>query len=421
MAVQWAAIFFAIKSTWDRREKKRFLRDKFRIKEDQMSSNYARRGVSADKQDVHFAIKNLDKGLFPNAFCKILPDMVAGDDDYVNIMHADGAGTKSALAYLYWKETGDLSVWKGIAQDGIVMNLDDMLCAGATDSFLFSNTIGRNPFYISKEVLATILEGMEDFFAMLDSYGIKAQNTGGETADVADLVRTIIFDATAFSRFPRSKVISNEDIQAGDVIVGLASFGQATYESAYNSGIGSNGLTNARHDVLTKIYKEKYKESHSPSLPEELIYSGKAKLTDPLEDTGINVGQALLSPTRTYLPLMKGILDKYRGAIHGLIHCTGGGQTKCMKFVHNLHIIKDKLFPTPPLFKLIQSNSGASWAEMYKVFNMGHRLEIYTDPITAEAIIKEAEAFNIGAQIIGRVEAAEANKLSIHGEEFVEY
>jgi len=386
-----------------------------------MSSNYGRRGVSADKEDVHYAIKDLDKGLFPNAFCKILPDMIGGDDNYVNIMHADGAGTKSSLAYLYWKETGDVSVWKGIAQDAIVMNLDDMLCVGATDSFLFSNTIGRNPFFISREVLATMLEGMEDFFSMLREYGVVIHNTGGETADVADLVQTLIFDATAFSRIPRQEVITNEDIQDGDVILGLASFGQTVYESSYNAGTGSNGLTNARHDVLKKAYAQQYPETFSSKVPEELVYSGNKALTDPLEGTNVNVGQALLSPTRTYLPLIKKILPQYRDRIHGLIHCTGGGQTKCLKFVRDLHIIKDDLFETPPLFRLIQQSSGASWEEMYKVFNMGHRLEIYTDRKTAEAIMKEAENFRIEAKIIGRCEAMKGKRLSIDGEESLTY
>ncbi|MEL6132377.1 MAG: AIR synthase related protein [Bacteroidota bacterium] len=386
-----------------------------------MSSNYAKRGVSADKEDVHYAIRNLDKGLYPRAFCKILPDRVGGDEAYANIMHADGAGTKSSLAYIYWKETGDLSVWRGIAQDAIVMNLDDMLCAGATDSFLFSNTIGRNPFYVSRDVLAEILEGMESFFDMLRSHGIQAENTGGETADVADLVRTLIHDATAFARLPRKHVITNEDIQPGDVIVGLASFGQTTYEDQYNGGMGSNGLTNARHDVLQKEYATQYPESFSPKVPQELVYAGKHKLTDPLEGTPINVGQALLSPTRTYLPLMKKVLDQHRDKIHGLIHCTGGGQTKCLKFVEHLHIVKDQLFDTPPLFRLIQDASQASWKEMYQVFNMGHRLEIYTDPETAQHIIDAAASFQIEAQIIGKCMADEKNKLTIEGEETVTY
>jgi len=386
-----------------------------------MSSNYAKRGVSADKEDVHYAIRNLDKGLYPKAFCKILPDRVGGDEAYANIMHADGAGTKSSLAYIYWKETGDLSVWRGIAQDAIVMNLDDMLCAGATESFLFSNTIGRNPFYVSRDVLAEVLEGMESFFDMLREHGIQAENTGGETADVADLVRTLIHDATAFARLPRKHIITNEDIQPGDIILGLASFGQTTYEDRYNAGMGSNGLTNARHDVLHKIYAEKYPESFSPKVPQDLVYSGKHELTDALEGTPINVGQALLSPTRTYLPLMKNVLDPYRDKIHGLIHCTGGGQTKVMKFVENLHIVKDNLFVTPPLFQLIQQSSQASWKEMYQVFNMGHRLEIYTDEETAKAIIDMAGTYQIEAQIIGRCLEAPKNKLTIEGEETVVY
>ncbi|MEO0641650.1 MAG: AIR synthase related protein [Bacteroidota bacterium] len=386
-----------------------------------MSSNYAKRGVSADKEDVHYAIRNLDKGLYPKAFCKILPDRVGGDEAYANIMHADGAGTKSSLAYIYWKETGDLSVWRGIAQDAIVMNLDDMLCAGATESFLFSNTIGRNPFYVSRDVLAEVLEGMESFFDMLREHGIQAENTGGETADVADLVRTLIHDATAFARLPRKHIITNEDIQPGDIILGLASFGQTTYEDRYNAGMGSNGLTNARHDVLHKIYAEKYPESFSPKVPQDLVYSGKHELTDALEGTPINVGQALLSPTRTYLPLMKNVLDPYRDKIHGLIHCTGGGQTKVMKFVENLHIVKDNLFDTPPLFQLIQQSSQASWKEMYQVFNMGHRLEIYTDEETAKAIIDMAVTYQIEAQIIGRCLEAPKNKLTIEGEETVVY
>jgi len=386
-----------------------------------MSDNYARRGVSAGKEDVHFAIRNLDKGLYPNAFCKILPDLTGGDADYCTLMHADGAGTKSALAYLYWKETGDVSVWRGIAQDALVMNLDDMLCAGSTGPFLFSNTIGRNPFHVSRDVLAEILEGMEDVFSMLREHGIDAVNTGGETADVADTVRTLILDATAMTRMPRAEVITNEDIQAGDVIVGLASFGQTTYEKAYNSGIGSNGLTNARHDMLDNSYAQKYPETYSPQVPKELVYAGPHKLTDPVPETGLDVGKLMLSPTRTFLPLMKPFLDSHRAKIHGLIHCTGGGQTKVMKFVKGLHVIKDNLFPTPPLFRMIQAASGASWQEMYKVFNMGHRLEVYTDQETADALIEMAGTFNIGAQIIGRCEAAEENKLTIVGEKTLVY
>lgn len=387
-----------------------------------MSDSYARRGVSAGKADVHFAIRNLDKGLYPQAFCKILPDLLTGDEEYCTIMHADGAGTKSSLAYLYWKETGDLSVWRGIAQDGIVMNLDDMLCAGAVGPFMFSNTIGRNAFHVGREVLAEVLNGMEDVFEMLREFGIHAVNTGGETADVGDLVQTMVYDATAIARLPRKEVITNEEIQAGDVIVGLASYGKATYEKEYNSGIGSNGLTNGRHDTLHKIYAEKYPESYDQvNVPADLVYSGPHKLTDPVEGTPLDVGKLLLSPTRTFLPVMKPILEQHRDKIHGLIHCTGGGQTKVMKFVKNLHVIKDNLLPTPPVFKLIQAASGAEWKEMYQVFNMGHRLEVYTDEATAEIVIEQAKKFNIDAQVIGRCEATEENRLTIEGEESLVY
>ncbi len=387
-----------------------------------MPDNYSQRGVSAGKEDVHFAIRKLDQGLYPRAFCKVLPDRVAGDPEYCNIMHADGAGTKASLAYLYWRETGDLSVWQGIAQDAIVMNLDDMLCAGATDRFLFSNTIGRNSFHIPREVLAAILEGMEAFFDMLRSYGIEAENTGGETADVGDLVRTLIFDATAFARLPRSRVITNEKIAPGDVIVGLSSYGQTVYEQAYNSGIGSNGLTNARHDVLSKVYAEKYPESFDgPNVPEHLAYAGPHLLTETRDDLPLPLGKMLLSPTRTYLPLMKRVLATHFDRIHGLIHCTGGGQTKCLKFVQGIHIIKDHLFDTPPLFRLIQAASGASWREMYKVFNMGHRLEIYTDAETAKAVVDAAGELGIEAQIVGRCEAAGKNYLTLSGEEELVY
>lgn len=387
-----------------------------------MSDNYAKRGVSAGKEDVHFAIQNLDQGLYPKAFCKVLPDRVAGDPDYCNIMHADGAGTKASLAYLYWKETGDLSVWKGIAQDGIVMNLDDMLCVGATDRFLFSNTIGRNSFHISREVLAEILNGMEAFFEMLRSYGIEAENTGGETADVGDLVRTLIFDATAFARMPRNRVITNEKIAPGDVIVGLSSSGKAVYEEEYNSGIGSNGLTNARHDVLSNIYTQKYPESYDgANVPAELAYAGPHILTETREDMPLPVGKMLLSPTRTYLPIMKKVLGEHFDQINGLIHCTGGGQTKCLKFVEGIHVIKDNLFDTPPLFQLIQAASGATWQEMYKVFNMGHRLEVYTNPETAQAVIETAAEFGVEGKIIGKCESAEQNRLTLMGEEEIVY
>lgn len=387
-----------------------------------MSDNYAKRGVSAGKEDVHFAIKKLDKGLYPNAFCKILPDLVAGDESYCNIMHADGTGTKSSLAYIYWKETGDMSVWRDLAQDALVMNTDDMLCVGATDSFLFSNTIGRNKFKIPKEVLSEMLMGMEDFFEMLKGFGIASVNTGGETADVGDLVRTIIYDATAFARIPRSRVITNENIRAGSVIVGLSSSGQATYEKAYNSGIGSNGLTNGRHDTLSHVYFDKYPESYDKDVPNELIYAGPHALTEIHPETNVSIGKMLLSPTRTYLPVMKEVLDAHFDKIHGLIHCTGGGQTKVMKFVKNLHIIKDKLLPIPPIFRAIHKASGASWSEMYQVFNMGHRLEVYTDSETAKAVIDTAGKYGIEAQVVGRCEAAEQNRLTIHGVDgLVEY
>jgi phosphoribosylformylglycinamidine cyclo-ligase len=382
-----------------------------------MSDNYARRGVSAGKEDVHFAIQSLDKGLFPNAFCKVLPDLLSGDEAYCSIMHADGAGTKSALAYLYWKETGDASVWRGIAQDALVMNLDDMLCAGATGPFLFSNTIGRNPFHVDRTVLAEIMQGMEDVFAMLQQHGIYAVNTGGETADVGDVVRTLIFDATAMTRLPRAEIITNERIAPGDVIVGLASYGQASYESQYNSGIGSNGLTNARHDLLHHDYAAKYPESFSPQVPGELVYAGPHRLTDAVPEIGLDVGRLLLSPTRTFLPIMKPLLAEYHEQIHGLIHCTGGGQTKVMKFVRNLHVIKDHLFETPPVFRMIQAASGATWREMYQVFNMGHRLEIYTDEATAEQIITQAKRFHVPAQVIGRCEQSNHQRLTIKGEE----
>ncbi|MEZ4772345.1 MAG: AIR synthase-related protein [Bacteroidia bacterium] len=379
-----------------------------------MSNNYARRGVSSAKEDVHFAIRHLNKGLYPNAFCKVIPDMAGNDPEWCNIMHADGAGTKSSLAYLYWKETGDMSVWRGIAQDAIVMNLDDMLCAGATNHFLFSNTIGRNKFVIPGEVLSEVIAGMEECFDMLRNYGIEVENTGGETADVGDLVKTLVHDATAFCRLPRKEVVSNEQIQAGDVIVGLASFGKAVYEKEYNSGIGSNGLTNARHDVLKKEYAARYPESYDAAVPADLVYSGKYLLTDTVEDAPLPVGKLLLSPTRTYLPVMKEVLEKHRESVHGLIHCTGGGQTKCMKFVEGLHIIKDNLFPLPPVFRIIQESSGASLKEMYQVLNMGHRLEIYTDKKTAAAIIEIAATYGIEGQIIGRCEAAETNRLTVN-------
>ncbi len=379
-----------------------------------MSDAYARRGVSAAKEDVHFAIRNLDAGLYPRAFCKVVPDLLAGDPNHCLIMHADGAGTKSSLAYMYWKETGDISVWRGIAQDAIVMNLDDMACAGATGDFLFSNTIGRNKFLVTREVLSEILGGMEDVFSMLRPYKINAINTGGETADVGDLVRTIIFDATAICRMPRHRVITNEGIRAGDLIVGLASSGKATYETVYNSGISSNGLTLARHAVLDSAYAGKYPESFDPQLDPEVAYSGKVQLGQPCPGTEMNVGQALLSPTRTYLPVVNEVLENHRRHVHGMVHCTGGGQTKCLKFVEGMHIIKDYLFAVQPVFSLIQSAGGISWEEMYKVFNMGHRMEIYTDEAGAEALIEVSKSFGIDAQVVGRCEAAESNQLTLH-------
>ncbi len=382
-----------------------------------MSSNYAKRGVSAGKEDVHAAISHLDRGLFPRAFCKILPDLSAGDPDWCSIMHADGAGTKSSLAYLYWKETGDLSVWRGIAQDAIVMNTDDMLCAGATGPFIFSNTIGRNKFFVGGEVLAEMLLGMEAFFDMLRSYGIDATNAGGETADVGDLVKTLIHDATAFTRLPRHQVITNEGIRPGDVVVGLASFGRTTYEAEYNGGIGSNGLTNARHDLLASRYADLYPETYDANIPRELVYSGKYLVSDRVDSLPIPVGKALLSPTRTYLPVMKPVLDRFRDKIHGLIHCTGGGQSKVLKFIDQVHVVKDRLFPTPPLFSLIQASSGASWAEMYQVLNMGHRLEVYTDAETAKAIIDIAGEFELLAQVVGHCTQSDHSRVTIEGEE----
>ncbi|MEM9718260.1 MAG: AIR synthase related protein [Bacteroidota bacterium] len=381
-----------------------------------MSERYSQRGVSSDKSDVHFAIRNLDKGLYPRAFCKVLPDLMLNDPEACVIMHADGAGTKSSLAYLYWRETGDISVWRGIVQDGIVMNIDDMMCVGACDSFLLSNTIGRNSFLIPKEVLAEMLNGMEDFFEMLREHGIQIVNTGGETADVPDVVKTLIFDATAYSRMPRSAVITNENIGPGSVIVGLSSAGQAKYETTYNSGIGSNGLTSARHDVLSGMYREKYPETYDISIPEHLAYSGQYTLDTQLENHPLSVGKLLLSPTRTYLPFMREVFGTYRQQIHGLIHCTGGGQTKILKFIEHLRVVKNNLLPIPPIFSLIQSSSQTDWKEMYKVFNMGHRLEIYTDPATAQGILSLADKFHIEAGIIGFCEAAETNQLIIESD-----
>ncbi|WP_062127727.1 AIR synthase related protein [Geofilum rubicundum] len=376
-------------------------------------SRYNRRGVSASKEDVHQAIKNIDKGLFPKAFCKIVPDILAGDEAYCNIMHADGAGTKSSLAYMYWRETGDLSVWKGIAQDAIIMNVDDLLCVGATDNILLSSTIGRNKNLIPGEVVSAIINGTEEVLQQLRDNGISIYSTGGETADVGDLVRTIIVDSTVTCRMKRSDVISNDRIEAGDVIVGLASYGQASYEDQYNGGMGSNGLTSARHDVFAKYLAEKYPESFDPEVPEDLIYSGHHSLTEKVEALGIDAGQLVLSPTRTYGPVIKQILEKYRKNIHGMVHCSGGAQTKVLHFVDKLHIIKDNLFEVPPLFTMIQKASGTPWAEMYKVFNMGHRMEIYVKPEHAQDIMDVAAAFNIEAQIIGRCEPAEKACLTI--------
>jgi len=376
-------------------------------------SRYIRRGVSAGKEDVHQAISRIDKGLFPNAFCKVIPDLLGGDPEWCNIMHADGAGTKSSLAYLYWKETGDLSVWRGIAQDAIVMNTDDLLCVGVTDNILLSSTIGRNKNLIPGEVISEIINGTEEFLEEMRSYGIGIYSTGGETADVGDLVRTIIVDSTVTARIRRDQVISNHNIQAGDVIVGLASFGQATYEKSYNGGMGSNGLTSARHDVFDKQYAVKYPESYDPAMPADLAYSGKLRLTDPSPVDGIDMGKLVLSPTRTYAPVIKQILDNYRSHIHGMVHCSGGAQTKVLHFVDTLHIIKDNLFEIPPLFRIIQEQSGTSWAEMYKVFNMGHRMELYVPEEIASELIAVSESFGILAKIIGRCEASESKKLTI--------
>ncbi|MES2800394.1 MAG: AIR synthase related protein [Bacteroidota bacterium] len=374
---------------------------------------YNLRGVSAGKEDVHNAIKNVDKGLFPQAFCKIVPDYLSGDENYCIVMHADGAGTKSSLAYMYWKKTGDISVWKGIAQDALIMNIDDLLCVGATDNILLSSTIGRNKNLISGEVISTIINGTEELLETLRSQGIGIHSTGGETADVGDLVRTIIVDSTVVCRMKREDVISNHTIQAGDVIVGLASYGQATYESEYNGGMGSNGLTSARHDVFNKTLATEFPESFDAAVPRDLVYSGSKTLTDSVENSPLDAGKLVLSPTRTYAPVIKQILEKHRKNIHGMVHCSGGAQTKVLHFVNDMHIIKDNLFPVPPLFKLIQEESKTDWKEMYKVFNMGHRMEIYVAPELADSIIEISKSFNIEAQIVGRVEAAEQKSLTI--------
>ena len=380
------------------------------------TDRYNQRGVSADKEDVHNAIKNVDKGLFPFAFCKIVPDYLTGDDDYCLIMHADGAGTKSSLAYMYWKETGDASVWKGIAQDALIMNIDDLLCVGSIDNIMLSSTIGRNKSVINGDVLSEIINGTEELLAEYKNFGVNIISTGGETADVGDLVRTVIVDSTVVARMKRSDVIDNANIKEGNVIVGLSSSGMASYETEYNGGMGSNGLTSARHDVFSKILAEKYPESFDPSVPMDLVYSGTKKLTDAVEGSILDAGKLVLSPTRTYAPIIKNILDKYRSKINGMVHCSGGAQTKVLHFVNNVHVIKDNMFELPVLFKLIQDESGTDWKEMYKVFNMGHRMELYVPKEIAEDIIAISESFNVEAKIIGRVEAFKGKKLTINSE-----
>ena len=383
----------------------------------EISKRYAQRGVSASKEDVHQAIKNIDKGLFPKAFCKIVPDYLTNNKDYCLIMHADGAGTKSSLAYMYWKETGDVSVWKGIAQDALIMNIDDLICVGATDHILLSSTIGRNKNVIPGSVISAIINGTEELIEDLKGFGVTIHSTGGETADVGDLVRTIIVDSTVTARMPRDKVIDNANIEPGDVIVGLASFGQSSYEKSYNGGMGSNGLTSARHDVFGRYLATKYPESFDAAVPKELVYSGQMKLTDEVNGSPIDAGQLVLSPTRTYAPIIKSVLESYdSSSIHGMVHCSGGAQTKILHFIDDLHIIKDNMFTVPPLFKLIQSQSDTDWKEMYQVFNCGHRMELYVKPKIADAIIKISKSFNVDAQIIGRVEAADSKKLTIKSE-----
>ena len=378
------------------------------------SERYSKRGVSASKEEVHQAIEGIDKGLFPRAFCKIVPDYLTGDDSYCLVMHADGAGTKSSLAYMYWKETGDISVWKGIAQDALIMNIDDLLCVGATSNIMLSSTIGRNKNLVPGEVIKAIIQGTEELIADLAQYGIQIHSTGGETADVGDLVRTIIVDSTVTARMNRADVIDNANIQAGDVIVGLASFGKATYEQEYNGGMGSNGLTSARHDVFSKYLAEKYPESYDHDVPEELVYSGSVKLTDTIKESPLDAGKLVLSPTRTYAPVIKKILQEFSTQqIHGMVHCSGGAQTKILHFIEDLHVIKDNLFPIPPLFSLIQKESGTPWREMYQVFNCGHRMEIYVPEAIANTIISISESFGIPARIVGRVEDASSKKLTI--------
>ncbi|HLV15315.1 MAG TPA: AIR synthase related protein [Xanthomarina sp.] len=383
----------------------------------EISKRYSQRGVSASKEDVHNAIKNIDKGLFPKAFCKIVPDYLTNSSEHCLVMHADGAGTKSSLAYMYWKETGDLSVWKGIAQDALIMNVDDLLCVGATDHIMLSSTIGRNKNLIPGEVISAIINGTEELISELKSFGVTIHSTGGETADVGDLVRTIIVDSTVTARLKRSDVIDNANIQPGDVIVGLESFGQASYEKEYNGGMGSNGLTSARHDVFHKYLAEKYPESYDASVPEDLVYSGQVKLTDAVKDSPIDAGKLVLSPTRTYAPIIKKILSQFKGdTIHGMIHCSGGAQTKILHFIDELHIIKDNMFPVPPLFKLIQEQSKTDWKEMYQVFNCGHRMELYVSPEVAQDVIAISKSFQVDAKIIGRVEASDKKKLTITSE-----
>ena len=381
-----------------------------------MSNRYNQRGVSADKEDVHSAIKRINKGLFPNAFCKVVPDYLTNNDEFCLVMHADGAGTKSSLAYMYWKETNDLSVWKGIAQDALVMNIDDLLCVGADDNILLSSTIGRNKNHIPKEVISSIINGTEELINDYKKFGVNIFSTGGETADVGDIVRTIIVDSTVVARVKRSDIIDNSNIKEGNVIIGLSSSGQASYEKEYNGGMGSNGLTSARHDVFSKVLASKYPESFDPLIPEDLIYSGSRKLTEKILDLNIDIGKLVLSPTRTYAPVIKEILSKYRNKIDGMIHCSGGAQTKVLHFVNNLHIIKNNMFTVPPLFKMIQEESNTDWKEMYKVFNMGHRMELYVDESLASEIIKISKSFNIDAKIIGKVESSSNKKLTILSE-----
>lgn len=400
----------------------------FHFNEMTTDSRYNLRGVSASKEDVHSAISKIDKGLFPKAFCKIVPDYLSGDENYCIVMHADGAGTKSSLAYIYWKETGDISVWKGIAQDAIVMNTDDLLCVGATDNILLSSTIGRNKNLIPAEVISAIINGTEEFLGQLRSYGIGIYSTGGETADVGDIVRSIIVDSTVVCRMKRSEVIDNSNIRPGDVIVGLESYGQANYETEYNGGMGSNGLTSARHDVFSKSLAAKYPESFDPAVPETLVYSGDVELTKKINfehlshishlisHISIDAGKLVLSPTRTYAPIIKQVIEKFRTHIHGMVHCSGGAQTKVLHFVDNVHVIKDNLFPVPPLFKLIQEQSGTGWKEMYKVFNMGHRMELYLSQAIANDVIELSKSFGVDARVVGRVEASTTKKLTIKSE-----